>query len=645
MTNRRKGLLLFFVGTAVLLAVLILSDAWPWLRGPAPDTSEWYWPYTLRPYGQWWVVILVAVGWLILAAWWLRQAERPGRKEVWPLSLLFLLALALQIGIVYAERTDVLAELLDRTLSLEANGYFTVAAETVNLPALLRNYPAAMTAFPSDHVRTHPPGLVTLNRLTIDTLAAIPMLSNYLATFVWPARCIDLWLLSRPAAIAAGLLVWALLPPILAALIVFPTNLLARDFFSSRSARFVTLMSAAIPALLIFAPTPDQIAALLSLLAFLALQTGLKRQRWLWGWFGLSGVILSFMTFISIGYSALLLILLGYGLFKLGQTPVSLRRAFVTRPWLAFMLGAASIWLIYWLIWRVPPWEVVQTGLQEHYKITVSQRRYAWWLAYNLVDLLVFGGFILVIGWVMQFVAAVRFPEERQRSASLLALVLAVTIFMLNVAGTTRGETGRLWLFLMPLIGIVGGGYLGCLFPNQRDQLLLLMGHLLVTLSLAVAWQPIRSAIISPERPFFPEIAPETQAHVSFGDTIDLDGATVAVAEDTIQLTLFWRAVGQSLRPYTVFNQLLNEQGQIVAQQDNWPVNGQWPPTCWQPGETVVDAYTIILPEALPSGTYTLITGWYDARNGRRLSTNQDQDFLPIQQFSKDGRKFEAVVE
>ncbi len=88
------------------------------------------------------------------------------------------------------------------------------------------------------------------------------------------------------------------------------------------------------------------------------------------------------------------------------------------------------------------------------------------------------------------------------------------------------------------------------------------------------------------------------------------------------------------LRPYTVFNHLLNEQGELVAQQDNWPVNGQWPPTCWQAGETVVDHYTIPLPDDLPPGVYTLLTGWYDAADGRRLLTPTGQDAIIVNQLA-----------
>jgi hypothetical protein len=75
-------------------------------------------------------------------------------------------------------------------------------------------------------------------------------------------------------------------------------------------------------------------------------------------------------------------------------------------------------------------------------------------------------------------------------------------------------------------------------------------------------------------------------------------------------------------RPYTVFTHLIDAQGLLVAQQDNWPMQGQWPPTCWQRGEVVVDPYAIQLPAEMAAGDYTLYTGLYDAQDGTRLTSN-----------------------
>ncbi len=71
-----------------------------------------------------------------------------------------------------------------------------------------------------------------------------------------------------------------------------------------------------------------------------------------------------------------------------------------------------------------------------------------------------------------------------------------------------------------------------------------------------------------------------------------------------------------------------------MAQQDSWPANGQWPPTCWTAGQPVVDPRQLTLPPDLPPGPYTLITGWYDAATGGRLLTPAGDDFAELEQIT-----------
>jgi hypothetical protein len=65
--------------------------------------------------------------------------------------------------------------------------------------------------------------------------------------------------------------------------------------------------------------------------------------------------------------------------------------------------------------------------------------------------------------------------------------------------------------------------------------------------------------------------------------------------------------------------QLLSADGQVMAQSDALPAQGQRPTTTWRPGEYVVDAHPLIFhPEAAP-GEGTLIAGMYDASTQQRL--------------------------
>jgi hypothetical protein len=97
-----------------------------------------------------------------------------------------------------------------------------------------------------------------------------------------------------------------------------------------------------------------------------------------------------------------------------------------------------------------------------------------------------------------------------------------------------------------------------------------------------------------------------------------------------LQFTLFWRAETEIDTAYTVFIQLLNESGQVVAQIDAPPQGGAAPTTTWLPGEILPDAYSLPLPANLPPGPYRLITGLYRPDTGARLPVAGGGDFVEL---------------
>lgn len=269
---RGRLISVLFLAVSLVLAGLILTDVWPVLRGPAPETSEWYWPHLLRPFARWWPSVLAGSALLGVSAWWLQRTDDRAAR---PLALLVLLSLALQLALHYADRPNVGAELVDRTLSKASNGYLATAGEIDDLKDALRRFPELMPAFDNDHARTHPPGFIAAMWLTDHALRRAPALAETLARPATYWRCTDLWVLARTPATAASLLLWSWLPPIMAALTVLPVYHLSRKWHSTRAARLAALLATTLPALLIFVPTPDQIFACLAALSLFLLVIGL----------------------------------------------------------------------------------------------------------------------------------------------------------------------------------------------------------------------------------------------------------------------------------------------------------------------------------------------------------------------------------
>jgi hypothetical protein len=90
---------------------------------------------------------------------------------------------------------------------------------------------------------------------------------------------------------------------------------------------------------------------------------------------------------------------------------------------------------------------------------------------------------------------------------------------------------------------------------------------------------------------------------------------------DAVEMTLYWRARAQTTASYTVSVQVFGEKEAIVAQADTMPGGGAFPMTNWQPGEVIVDSYTIRLPSDLPAGQYPIVLTMYDSDGGAQVFT------------------------
>ncbi|MBE7551979.1 MAG: hypothetical protein HS126_13000 [Anaerolineales bacterium] len=132
-------------------------------------------------------------------------------------------------------------------------------------------------------------------------------------------------------------------------------------------------------------------------------------------------------------------------------------------------------------------------------------------------------------------------------------------------------------------------------------------------------------------------------APIQFGENIALTGydrpALTLHPGQSLSFNLHWQALAAILPDYTVFTHLLDSAGQLRAQQDNPPQQGRYPTSWWSPGETIVDAHTLLLPPDLAPGPYTLRLGLYQPETGQRLPLkNQGQDFVDLPNFIYVGK-------
>ncbi len=135
---------------------------------------------------------------------------------------------------------------------------------------------------------------------------------------------------------------------------------------------------------------------------------------------------------------------------------------------------------------------------------------------------------------------------------------------------------------------------------------------------------------------------PEQLVETTVGDSIELIGYTISdqqmpAPNSQLTLTLFWETAATLPTDYTIFLHLRDRDGATLAQRDGLPLNGAYPTSRWQPGETVIDPIDLPLPEDLPPGSYDLFTGLYRLDTLERLPVADDtsgENAIPLGQVT-----------
>jgi hypothetical protein len=479
---------------AATLAALaaIAFDVPAWLRGPAPYPPEWQW---LRREGSGTgpiaPALFVAAGLVGLAALTgtARARRAPRRSAVATVAAAVLLGVLFQVAVLKIEPEGALPAVMNQTVYRTATSYLTVAAsdEARDPLAFVRRHHELLPELrkTGKHASTHPPGGVLYFRALLAAFERSPRVTRAVleaAGFdeVNPRRPRPQHTSpARAAALAGGLLIG-----LLCALTAWPIAVMAaRAGCEMLAAARLAVLWTLLPGPVLMTPMLDQalclpVAAASACLAGAALAPAPRAWR-LAAWAGVFG---GAAVFLSYGAPAFLAFGGLAALALAGATRDGVHRAAV----LAAIAAAvtAALWLLPAVLGH-HPLASLTTALAIHRDEYTRPRRYPLWLFFNLVDLAVFLGVPVALAWTMRTARSLRGGDGEP--AGRLRVATAAALAVLVLSGLTRGEVGRIWLPLMPVLLVAALAWRSG--PSRSEAVV--CGACLATLTLAMAvfWQ------------------------------------------------------------------------------------------------------------------------------------------------------------
>jgi len=488
-------------GAAVVAAVLLWLD---WL--PLGVLGQWVWMRRVAvvvPGPELAVALGIVVGVSVVVLAVLRSDLQLTRTvATLLLVVIFAASIIAAVGLV-ASDPDLWANGALAVISDTSMGYYGQALSLSGVSDAFSYYSArvASSRLP-DRVRTHPPGPIIFFYLLRQWLEYAPGVIDWGETalaqrgispaqFHGIARGLTQMPLSRRDVTLAVPIAFIL--SVLGAAVVLPAYGIGTVAFDRRTGLVAALLAGTVPSLLHFVPSIDGIGAVLAL-SYLWLWMLAVRRAEVWLYI-LAALGATAMLLWSFGYAILLVLAVIMAIPVWGQTyPDEMSRHLRGVAWGVLVFAAVhqllSSGLEYNILIALP------ASVAVHRQVLATAGRSYWlWLPMNLYDFLLFMGPALAT----MSVAAIYNGLEQQRWPALpqgLVIGLLVIVALLLLSGSTRGEVGRIWVFLMPLAALPVAYYVARL----SDYRLVWVGAALI--GLQVCFTIVLHATLVPVYPF-----------------------------------------------------------------------------------------------------------------------------------------------
>lgn len=378
------------------------------------------------------------------------------------------------------------------TASISANGYLSFATLHPDGSELLHRYVAPWEGLGGapGRIATHPPGPALAFLAGLQAFRHSPGLQSWLTgelNAVYGLTPRDLYAVARwyavPTTTEADLLAGVLLglvSTLLGCLLPLPAYFVGSALGGRRQGLLASALAATVPSLLVFSPSIDGVAAVLAVTAVAIWLHALQRRSAALG--AVAGLTICAAIFWTAGLFAVGVAMAVVALlWSEGGVRANLRDN--RGP----ILAAMGVSVGTFLLLRLTSGYSLLTNLQyinyaQKLAMLAEHRSYLLWLPMNLYDVVLFGGPAGMSLLAAQL--AYRRRIDRRNRAFTWALLAAFALVWLS--GSTLGEVGRIWLFLIALLVIAPSALLNTLKPKDGWRVLALVSASQLLLALAL---------------------------------------------------------------------------------------------------------------------------------------------------------------
>lgn len=230
---------------------------------------------------------------------------------------------------------------------------------------------------------------------------------------------------------------------------IIPLYYVGQKIYNEKVGMYSCLSLLFVPSVVLFTPTIDQMYMFIAITSFLLFIYGLRAGKKMRHIFFLSsGFLLSLGLFMNFGLFPMVVFNLLFYMVHTRRCKLKTRIRVPTE--LVFFFFGLS--LLFYLIYLFYNLNIIETLLvtKKAHEIITGQRSYLIWVLFNLYDFFIFLGIPLSMLFLRK-TYYIALSIKKKNIIDKNFLVFMTFLICLSLSGLIRGETGRLWMYLMPL--------------------------------------------------------------------------------------------------------------------------------------------------------------------------------------------------